>query len=225
MHIENEAIIATAYIGRQGDEKNQCFLSRDKLFIKYRGKITSFDLSEVKDLLFGHKMLLFPVVVGGIIAPLCLLALIRDFGNVWVVLSGAIAGLLLAYYGYEGSPTLTIVTKIKEFDFFIKGPTPNLKAFFKYGRQIIFFKEKGVLLYFQLPDEQIFLLKESGHLSISEPIPLLYYEETLKNRQGVFLAIDPTLSGGHIAPVKVDDHIVPHLKGDIKEEDILFGTG
>lgn len=220
MHINKEAIIATSYIGKEGNENNRCYLSKESLFVRYKGKLEKFDLQEISDIRFKHKLFLMPIVVGGIIAPLCLLALVKAIGNPWLVLSGLVAGLLFIYYGYEGSPTLSILTRVKEYDFFIKKTTPNLLAFTKYARQIFKFGESGALFYLNLSAEDLLQLQDSGKIKIADHTPLLYYDEALRSQKPL-QAIDVMQSHIRFQLIPKEGRLIPTISGTISKEDIL----
>lgn len=220
MRINDEPIIATSFLTKEGDLKNQCFLSRKSLFIKYRGKIEDFDLEYVKGIQFKHKLLMLPLVAGGITAPLSALALLNDFGNPWLLLSLLITGILLIYFGYEGSPTLSVTTKVKDYDFFISTPSPSLRAFVKYARQIYFFGPRGQYFYFKPTQEEQQKLLNQSKLKIKAPIHLLYYEEVV-NKADDFIAIDPiSVTADFMFEVK-ENEVVPILSGTLKAEDII----
>lgn len=221
MHLEDEAIIAMSYIARDGDEKNKCFLSKNNLFIRHRGRLEKYDLPSIKDIQFKHKMLLFPMIAGGVIAPLSALALLNDYGNPWALLTMLILGLLTLYYGYEGSPALSITTNVKEYDYFISRPTPNLFAFAKYARQLYKFSDKGRLFYFRLSDEQLETLEANDQVHITDPIQLLYFEETQLVKDRLF-GVDPVNSPNNVKLITRENKMVPQLVGIISREDIII---
>lgn len=220
MRINDEPIIATSFLTKEGDLKNQCFLSRKSLFIKYRGKIEDFELEHIKGIQFKHKLLMFPLVAGGIAAPLSALALLNDFGNPWLLLSLLITGIMLIYFGYEGSPSLSVTTKVKDYDFFISTPSPSLRAFVKYARQIYFFGQKGQYFYFTLSPEEYQSLLSQNKLELSKPLHLLYYEDIV-NQKGVFLSIEPLNVSADFTFRAIDNEVVPVLTGTLKPEDII----
>ncbi|MEP2770859.1 MAG: hypothetical protein ABJH05_01835 [Fulvivirga sp.] len=220
MHIEDQAIIATSYIARLGDEKNKCFLSKSTLFIRYRGRLERYELSAIKDIQFKHKLLLFPMIAGGVVAPLSALALLNDYGNPWALLTMLVIGLLTLYYGYEGSPTITITTAVKDYDYFISRPTPNLFAFAKYARQLYKFDDKGRVFYFSLSKEQKEQLTNQGQIYFNEPTDLLYFEETQRHNELLY-AIDPVTIPQNFKLVKRDHLMVPILEGLVSQEDII----
>jgi len=219
MHINQQPIIATSFIAKDGDEKNQCYLSKKTLFVRYRNRLESFELSSISDIQFKHKLLLFPLIAGGIIAPLCFLALLKGIGNPWLILSGLVLGLLMAYYGYEGSPTLSITTRVKEFDFFIKNPTPNLFAFSKYARQIFKNGEKGSLFYFEPTNEQLNSLENQSTISFEKETTLLYLDETKPEQQ--YLAVDPLEVPSNFRLINKENKVIPIIQGQISSEYII----
>ena len=124
--------MASCYLQKAGDENNACYLSETRLFIRRSGKLDSFLLEDIKKIDFQDKLMMFPMILGGIISPLSLIALFNDVFSPWLTMGSFIGGLFLLYYGYEGGNTLTVTTNVKEFDFFIKSSTKNLKSFISF---------------------------------------------------------------------------------------------
>lgn len=220
MHINDQPIIASAYIDLAGDEKNRCFLSKESIFVRYKNRLESFQLESIKSIGFTKKMFLLPTVIGGIIAPLSILALMRAIGNPWLVLSCLVAGLLLIYYGYEGSPALTITTNVKAFDFFIKRPTPPLKAFIRFSRQLIYFQDKGYFFYIKLTEEELNNWNSLKALKFDKPKPLFYFEEINFRKAVNIFRLDPLAIGANLKFEEEDNILKPYLTGSIKSEDI-----
>ncbi|HNP19330.1 MAG TPA: hypothetical protein PKL31_12905 [Fulvivirga sp.] len=157
-----EDIIAKCYVDRDGDEKNVCYLSKTSLHLNINNRLSSFFVQWITDITLKRKKYLMPIVIGGIVAPLAALGLFQYYLNPWLMMGILLIALLSIYYGYEGGLALCIVTPIKEYDFFIKTATPNLKAFLAYTKQAI--NEDSIKFYFKLKDDQWDLAKKVGEV-------------------------------------------------------------
>jgi hypothetical protein len=156
-----ENIIAKCYIDKEGDENNVCFLSDTSLHLIVKGRTSSFFVQWVLDISFKRKKYLLPIILGGIIAPLAALGLFQYYLNPWIMMSFLIISSMSIYYGFEGGLALCITTPIKEYDFFIKKATPNLKAFMSYARRTI--EGDSIRFYFKLKQKDWENAKITGH--------------------------------------------------------------
>lgn len=194
MYIEGEPVLAFCYIHKQGDEDNMCYLSKEKLFIRYKKKLHVFLNENVQEISFESKFFLFPLVIGGIITPLSIHALLHTFINPWLLLIVMVMGLFLMYYGWEGSVAMTIKTKVHDHYFFIRSTTPNLEAFSEYVRFFISNDEKERKFYFIENIEVWEETKRQDNLKMDQPLLLYNWSDVrqipLKPEQ-VLLAVDP----------------------------------
>ncbi len=133
-----EKTIAIVYLHRAEDQDNKCMLTSERLIVVYRGRPYSFERQHIRDLYFSWRRLLFPLVAGGISAPLSLLAIFMNLYNPWPLMFIFFLGLALFYLGLQQHPVLTIKDTVKEHDFFLREKTPNLKEFLSFARQVIF---------------------------------------------------------------------------------------
>lgn len=226
MHVEGEPIVAICYIGRSGDENNVCFLSRENLFIRYKKKLNRFDNESIKEITFEHKLLLFPLVAGGIIAPLSIHAMLNSFINPWLVLIMMIFGLFLMYIGWEGTSTITIRTNVKDYFFFIKTITPNLKSFAEYVNFFIADNEHAKKFYFLMEKAEWEQAKASGTLQLTQPMLLYSWRELADQTipaDHVVLAIDPVDAGVQISFVTHPnkDKLRPVISHDVPVHHIV----
>lgn len=127
-------------------------LTSERLVVVYRGKPFSFDRKHIRNLYFSQRRLLLPLVVGGISAPLSLLAIFMNLYNPWPLMFIFFLGLALFYLGLQQHPVLTVKDTVKEHDFFLKEKTTNLKEFLSFARQVIF--SGGNMMYLALPLHQ-----------------------------------------------------------------------
>ena len=208
MFIANEAVLAYCYIGKQSDTTNMCYLTKENLLVKYNGKISSFDHESILGIGFEHKFLLLPLVIGGILAPFSIHALLNTYISAWILLTLMSLGLLLLYYGWEGTSTLTIKTKVKDYDFFIKQPTANLKAFASYVEHFISTDPLARFFYFFRDRDAWLNEKLKGTLLVDRPIPLYnrrHIQLEKKRENEIILAIDPTVGDVQISFVKEEN--------------------
>ena len=153
----------------------------------------------------AHKKILFPLVVGGITTPFCLLAIWNQFFDPWLMLTFFIGGLYMAYYGWVGSCTLTVKTKLKEYDFFINKVTSNLKAFITYVNDSLpqyANREEAKKFYLKLPKEDWNKAKEEKRITIQGDKQKLYTFRQYKGLPGttgwVTLVVDPEKLPGEV---------------------------
>ncbi|UII32503.1 hypothetical protein LVD17_01450 [Fulvivirga ulvae] len=230
MFVEGEAVLAFCYIGKNGDNKNVCYLTKENLLIRYRNRLESFNHEAINSISFEHKILLFPLVIGGIITPLSVHGLLNTFINPWILLISMVSGLFLMYYGWEGSSTMTIKTKVKDYDFFIRQVSANLKAFAEYVQHYIS-DDVGARRFYFIVNKTIWEnTKESGLFRISQPLNLFSWKEVRHvnlTEEEVILAIDPTESDFQISFAQSPDKkgLQPQVTNSLPAGDIHEVTG
>ena len=69
---------AVCYLRQEGDERNVLKLDNVNLSIRKRGRLKTFFISEIDNIILGHKRLLLPLIIGGIISPLALIAIYEN---------------------------------------------------------------------------------------------------------------------------------------------------
>ncbi|MEM1405269.1 MAG: hypothetical protein AAGG59_00730 [Bacteroidota bacterium] len=216
MVIDNEPIIAECPL-EQGSMNKVCYLSFKKLFININGRIHTFDLSLVSGVSFKKKLLLLPLILGGIITPLSLIALINDLLHVWTMLVSFMAGVLLVYYGLEGRNTLSITTSIKEYDFFINSPSANLKAFVDFTTKIKY--QKGEPRFYLECNEE---LHRDGNeiIDFKNGIELKENVEELTGKN-IFI-LEPLSAGAQVTYKKnPDGKLAPYLTGPVRKDFLI----
>ncbi|MEQ8927151.1 MAG: hypothetical protein RLO81_15125 [Fulvivirga sp.] len=157
---------AKCYLSVEGDENNCCFISNDSLTVIKNAKKNNYPLEWVKQVYFKEKIFLIPIVFGGISASLSALALFEYFLNPWIMLSVLFLSSLVVYYGIQGGTALVIVTPIKEYDFFLKNVSDNLKAFVAYTNATLSGVETSY--YVILDGNQEKYLEQKGELKLPE---------------------------------------------------------
>lgn len=129
---QDETIEALCYIGKKGDEKNKCLLTNKYLIVIRRGRPHYFPVENIHNISLNQRILLLPLISGGIIVPLCLLLIFRNAFHAWPILFLLFGGIFLLYLGFSGQWAITVQTHIKEYDVFINEVSPNLRAFLKF---------------------------------------------------------------------------------------------
>ena len=223
MHIKDEPIVAQCYLQKGSDEANVCYLSQQHLFVRQFNRLHSFALESVLTIEFKHKLLLFPLIIGGIISPLALIALFNGILATWLMMGAFIGGLLILYYGVEGGNTLTIVTALKEYDFFIKAPSKNLKAFIsfvlKYGKRGI-----PIAYFFLITKQEWNVARQAGHLDLKKAKELL--EDPVVKEDMVTLRLEPLSAGIEVNYIyNKKELLVPSIKGALPVKDLQEFTG
>ena len=222
--LEGEAVKAFCYIEKWGNERNKCIISDNYLGVVVRGRKTIFPLADVSTIFSTQKKMLFPLVLGGIVAPFCLLAIWNQFFDPWLMLTFFIGGLYMAYYGWMGSCTLTIKTKLKEYDFFVNRVTSNLKAFMTYVNDSLpqyAHGEEARKFYLRLRKEDWIKATEKGKISIRGSKQKLYtfrQERSAPEPPGfITLVVDPDKVPGEMRFLREqeDEEMFPYLFEDI----------
>ncbi|MCA6073824.1 hypothetical protein [Fulvivirga sedimenti] len=134
MFVEGSPVIARCPLGQSKNPSSEVFLTMGGIVVRHNGnKMEVFPREQIKQLVIRHRILWLPLVIGGIITPLALVALIKTFGAFWILLMVVLGGLFLMYYGYTGTDALTVSTTVKDYDFFVSSTSPYLKAFVQFA--------------------------------------------------------------------------------------------
>ncbi|WKN33265.1 DUF952 domain-containing protein [Porifericola rhodea] len=230
-----EENIAIAYLHEAEDKENKCILTSQRLVVVYKGKVFSFDKEHIKALSFGQRRIMLPLVSGGIMAPLSLLAIFLNLYNPWPLMFVFFLGSALLYLGWQQHPVLVVRDSVKDHDFFLNDISPNLKAFLSFARQYVF--QGGNELYLVLPlqeweqtEQQDNIatqdLYDKGYVRLLSPAQLARWKKQKHHRQHNFSVL-------HINPLQVKAEIryepgergapelYAHVYGSINREAII----
>ncbi|MDF9800735.1 uncharacterized protein (DUF952 family) [Catalinimonas alkaloidigena] len=204
-----EENIAIAYLQQDEDKENKCILTSQRLIVIHRGRVNSFERHHIKDLGFSKRRIMLPLVSGGIMAPLSLLAIFLNLYNPWPLMFIFFLGLALFYLGWQQHPVLTVRDGVKEHDFFLKEATPNLRAFTSFARQVIF-QGSSWLFYpilleewVMIKEEEVFepkALKRKNFLRLMNNKQLVRWRQQKRNKVAAYAIL-------HIDPLKVKANI------------------
>ncbi|MBX2842125.1 MAG: hypothetical protein KTR26_10150 [Flammeovirgaceae bacterium] len=113
--------------------ENELIIFRDK-------KIHFFPLNKIKPLEINFKYFIIPLITGGIVTPLSLVAFFNNFLPRWPGIAFIFVGAMLIYYGMKGSYQITIETGNDHYSFFVDENNPKLEAFIAKINKLIYRK-------------------------------------------------------------------------------------
>ena len=219
-HYKNKPVISLCPLGPGPfDINNICLLTNDNIIIVKKGKEHSFDLKDILQIEIKHKVLLLPAVSGGILMPLFLVGTFNNMGDLWVMMSLAFGGLMLLYYGLAGSDTLSITTKVKEYDIFILHPQKELRRFVDFVNTVGL-SPFGPENYFciVMDDYQWAVTQSAGKFAVLPEGKTLYGRNNLPQMTNrlAFLIDSPFAKGMRIDYVcNKDGQLLPTLFSDV----------
>lgn len=106
-----EPIIFSCFLKKEGDQKNKIFVTSDKLIIVFKGKIQAFYRSNILKLNLAKKKLIIPLIVGGIVTSLSMLAMSMGWYDRQLNLFVTLLFFGVLYYGFIGKEALEIHEK------------------------------------------------------------------------------------------------------------------
>jgi hypothetical protein len=96
-----------------------------------------FSLKSIQSVSLHYRKLLFPLIIGGILAPLCAVALWNNLMHFWLGITFVIVGLSLMYYGWLGTYQLDIQFETYKISYFADQKTPELETMLKEANVLI----------------------------------------------------------------------------------------
>lgn len=131
-----EPPLAVCSLHRADDERNRCWLTAKHLVVLFRGRKYAFELAHVKNVALEQRRAWLPLIVGGIVAPLSLIALLLNLYNPWVLLYLFLPSLLLLYLGWLPYAVLAVHDAVKPHDFRLPFVSSNLRAFVRFANRM-----------------------------------------------------------------------------------------
>lgn len=126
----------------QGDDHTVFHLGTKKLSIIKKGETVSFYLKNIQNVSLELKKMILPILLGGTIAPLTFLDILKNGNNTWWAISVAFSALLLLYYGLRGRYQLKISLDYSEHHFFIKDKNVCWEQLIKKMNEQIAFRKR-----------------------------------------------------------------------------------
>ncbi len=229
---------AVCYLQQANDEQNKCLLTEHELVVYYRGKVVNYPLANIKQLTFRFKRLIFPLLLGGIIAPFSLMGMFTQFsyGAGWL-LATFMVGLLVFHYGWRGKNTFTITLPHGEEHFFINTITQNMLAFSRYVNTSLSQHDPRESMIYHIASpghwqQQAGMatythpsLEKEGYIhasTLQQVVPS--WQKHFDTQAGLLLlVIDPLLTGSE---VKFEQgvntvQLFPHIYGPINQQAII----
>ncbi|MEM9831644.1 MAG: DUF952 domain-containing protein [Bacteroidota bacterium] len=129
--------IAICYLLQENDNRNRVWLTERHFYVQVKGKIRRFDLERIQRVAVGKRRWWFPVVAGGILAPLSLLAIVLNLYNPWWLISLLVGSMLLWYWGATQHQVLSIHQHHHRQDIPLTMVSPNLRAFIRFTNRFL----------------------------------------------------------------------------------------
>lgn len=163
--------LAKCPLKKPSDERNYLYLTDQYFIVKINGRLFSYDIDSILSLNFGKKNLLFPIVAGGLISSLSILAYISDFIHPWALLLLFISGIFLLFYGFVGTPALILNQKNNQDHYLLKDTTVHLNHFINFVNHYLRFKD--IPVYYLIISNQAWQKAlQDEYLTVKEPIEL-----------------------------------------------------
>ncbi len=233
--IENR--IAKLYFYREGDERNKCELTDQRLIAKKGRLIRDFPLETVKNIGINQRKLLIPIIFSGIFTPLILVGFFQDFFHPVVALVFIITGIFTFYVGWLGQQVMTVYHVGGHSDFSIEFNAQNILAFIEFTNQYIHNEPPELRALYVLIDKKGDQSPDVLKAVALENKPDLYsYTQLIEQIQAepgntdyLIMAIDPLKAGTEIKyELSKNRHTLrPVVKGSISRDAILgyYTTG
>jgi len=227
--IENH--IAICYFYRDGDEKNKCELTDQRLFVRKRKLLRDFPLETVKGIAINQRKLLIPIIFSGIFTPLIVVGFFQGYFHPVIAVLFIITGIFTFYFGWIGQQVMTVNHMGGHTDFNMEYATQNILAFIEFANQYIQNETPELRSLYALIDKKDDQSLEALKLNVLKSKPDLYsysqLKELLVDQSGsvdfIIMAIDPLKAGTEIKyELSKNEHTLkPVIKGNINRDAIL----
>ncbi len=249
MNYENpENTYAICYLHRAGDERNKCILTSGHLIIIKKGKRYAFELEAIEVIIFSQRKMLLPLVAGGVVASLTILAIFNNIFNGWYTVILLFAALFALYAGWLGYAALTVKDAVHYQDFRLNYISKNLEQFVNFANRVIKKKDKAEALQlfhvarrsawkealqtgWYVPES----LKKDKFIHASESHQLQAVIKTglfSKETEWVVLTIDPFkvrpeikyergVHTGEVIPELPANELFPHIYGPLNTDAVI----
>jgi hypothetical protein len=199
-------------------------LTDGALHITYRGRHRAFSLAYVQQLALEHRKLWLPLIGGGILASLCLLALLQTFSMPFRLLSGVMAGFLLMWWGFRGSGALVVYEQRNRTDFLLPAENKSLPLFVAFTNRLIRRYPAPLGHYSFLASEQeVQELQRKGALVLEEA-RLCHPRDSLggitPTGSGYWLVFDPLRLGSRLHWSLRGQELQAHVQGRLAKQEI-----
>ncbi|WP_020529387.1 hypothetical protein [Flexithrix dorotheae] len=115
-------------------------LTENEIIIFKDKKMHFFPLKQVKPIEINFRYFIIPLITGGIVTPLSLVAFFNQFLPRWPGIAFIFVGAMLIYYGLKGTYQVAIKTWNDQYAFFVDEKNSELEAFIKKINHLIYRK-------------------------------------------------------------------------------------
>ena len=231
-----EQPLAQVFLKRAEDTDHQLWLTHRHLWV-LRGTLRErFLLQEVNQLVFRHRMLLFPVILGGVSLAFSLLAIARESLGPFGLLLFFFASFFFFYYGLNGQRVLSVEMGGMVYDVPLKQTHPHHRDFVNFVNRMVLSTQNGRQWWLRVPEavldtEELGMLEspEEGWYWMPAPLPganppreQAFVRLDLERVQGKFLPVPGEPPGlkfvGRIPPESVMQVRRPYVMVDTDVE-------
>jgi hypothetical protein len=100
-------------------------------------------LSKIDSIDANFQRLVFPLIIGGVVAPLALFAALLGVIYFWIGMAMTLSGLFLIYYGWAGAYQLKITAfQNQQLSYFVDFKTKKLENLIQETQRLIDLKEE-----------------------------------------------------------------------------------
>ncbi len=100
-------------------------------------------LSKIDSIDANFQRLVFPLIIGGVIAPLALFAAVLGMVHFWIGMAMTLSGLFLIYYGWAGAYQLKITAfQNQQLSYFVDFKTQKLENFIRETQRLLDLREE-----------------------------------------------------------------------------------
>lgn len=149
--------LAFVYLLQEGDDKNVCLISPEDISLIYKKKERIFKLKDIRQLSFSKKVLLLPIILGGVFGPFFFIAILGDYFLPPANLLGFLISIFLFYYGLAGKEGLKVETINDVHEVFLPRITENLKSFVNFANHLVHqsqLQQEAFSFFIPLSDEE-----------------------------------------------------------------------
>lgn len=224
---------ALVYLGAATDNKNKVLISDDQICIIYRNRKNVLPLASIRQLRTGHKKMLLPLILGGIITPFAFLSYFVNMFHPWIHLISVLIGLLLFYLGWNGRSAFILVFRNgDELLHYLPSISKNLDAFINYVNEYVktsasHESANSIIVEIDPEEESALFGEENRNIQNMFPIigftPAQYTRLKKQEKKKHSLTFDPLGSGREIR-FKYDEassQMRPLIDGPIKRSSII----
>ncbi len=118
-------------------DSNKMQLTENELYIVQQHRTRKYLLKNLKQVELNFTRLALPIVLGGILCPLSILALYNYIIGLWIGVLMSLSSALLFYYGWIGTYQVALELRNIKINFLTDQTSPHLEYFITKTNQMI----------------------------------------------------------------------------------------